>query len=131
MTAGGLWIVIGTADYIATKGRLPNRKTGHAIVEECRIPKGLLMSNAIEVRAPDGLICQVVHSARGFSPIRWNAWMDGSIYVPREPSAGLKAHAFSTAHAAMMAAYRERLQQEQAIKSLGEEGVRPTRRDER
>ena len=79
------------------------------------------MPNAIELRAPDGLICVIVRSARGFSPTGWNARMDGSVHVPKEPSAGLRAHVFSTAHAAMMAAYRERLQQQQAIKSLGEE----------
>lgn len=79
------------------------------------------MPNAIEVRAPDGLICVVISSARGFSPSHWNAHVDGSVYVPKEPSHGLKGHGFSTAHAAMMAAYRERLQQEQAIKSLDEE----------
>jgi hypothetical protein len=44
--------------------------------------------------------------------------MDGKVYVPRKPSAGLRAHVFSTAHAAMMAAYRERLQQEQALRQL-------------
>ena len=85
------------------------------------------MPEAIEVRAPDGLTCQIAHSAKGFSPIRWNAVTDGTTYVPRRPSAGLRAHVFATAHAAMMAAYRERLQQEQAIKSLDEEPFGPRR----
>jgi hypothetical protein len=40
--------------------------------------------------------------------------------MPKEPRAELKALWFPTAHAAMMAAYRERLQQEQAIKILGQ-----------
>ena len=86
------------------------------------------MPKAIEVRAPDGLICRVAHSAVGYSPIRWNGHIDGSVYVPKEPSAGLRAHVFATAQAAMMAAYRERLQQEQAIKSLDvEEPAQSTR----
>jgi hypothetical protein len=76
------------------------------------------MRRTIGVTAPDGLICQVVHTARGFSPRRWSAHTDGKVYVPREPSAGLRAHAFPTARAAMMAAYRERLQQEQALRQL-------------
>jgi hypothetical protein len=76
------------------------------------------MPNTIEVQAPDGLNCQVAHSVRGFSPIGWNPRVDGSIYIPREPSGGLKAHLFATSHAAMMAAHRERLQQEQAIEYL-------------
>jgi hypothetical protein len=87
------------------------------------------MLDPIDVRAPDGLICQIARSASGFSPIRWNVQIDGSIYMPKEPSAGLKAHVFPTAHAAMMAAYRERLQQEQAIKILGEEELGLSRRN--
>ena len=86
------------------------------------------MPIAIEVRAPDGLICLVDHVATGFCPIRWDTrGRDSSIYVPKEPSAGLKEHVFATAEAAMMAAYRERLQQEQAIKSLGEDKDDPSR----
>ena len=63
------------------------------------------------MRAPDGLICQIARSASGFFRSAGMFQIDGSIYMPKEPSAGLKAHVFPTARAAMMAAYRERLQQ--------------------
>ena len=80
------------------------------------------MADVNEVRAPDGLVCEIVRSAWGFSPTRWNGPIDGSNYVPKEPSPGMRAHIFGTAEAAMMAAYRERVQQQLAAKSLGEGG---------
>jgi hypothetical protein len=77
------------------------------------------MPETILLKAPDGITCEIARTARGFSPRRWRVHVDGGIYAPREPSAGLKAHVFSSARAAMMAAYRERRQQEEALRHLG------------
>ena len=86
-----------------------------------RVLQGYVKPKAINVEAPDGMICEVVRAAsRRFSPIRWKGLENGKTYVPKAPSAGLKAHRFSSARGAMMAAYRERLQQEEALRSAHE-----------
>jgi hypothetical protein len=70
------------------------------------------MASIVELRAPDGWICEVVQSGSGaFSPAAWKPSCSAGLgSLP--PSAGMQVYAFATAQEAMMAAYRERLQRE-------------------
>ncbi len=77
------------------------------------------MPKTISVVAPDGSICEVIHAAWGFSAVRWRAHIDdGTVSVPSEPSPALRRCLYSSPHDAMLAAYRERLQQEQECRPI-------------
>jgi hypothetical protein len=64
----------------------------------------------IDVEAPDGWVCEVAEIRLGvYSPMRWKLSSNaGGRDEPAPLSDGLRAYRFATAHAAMMAAYRER-----------------------
>jgi hypothetical protein len=76
--------------------------------------------NVVEVKSPDGWICEIIQSADGsFSPVRWKDGQDSG--VPRaasDPSPGIREHAFPTAKEAMMAAWRERLHRDYLRRNL-------------
>jgi hypothetical protein len=118
--------ILNDAATLTALGHPPAKRTSRYSPRSRAIDRELLvaclaMFGTIDVRAPDGWICEVAEIRLGvYSPVRWKQPNGVADTSPALPSEGLRVYRFPTSEAAMMAAYQERLYRDQLKRKSSE-----------